>query len=180
MSQVPHTRWLSLRRHSSFWIWSSALSPLGSRRRSFLPSSAAPWEPQKLLVCLHYIRLEKNGGLPYPSPLCCSLFANLTSALAFQCLCLAARLNLIDLNVTIPGDLLQRLIACGRPVLALSCPQCPAAHSVAVPKCSCRRLGVVFPSCSHQPKDQLCSWLACFRCSGSEAVCARVGVCRLT
>ncbi|CAA6665381.1 unnamed protein product [Spirodela intermedia] len=69
----------------------------------------------RLSVCSSVVRGLKLGFLPPRFP-CCRVVRQLSDQQATTCLCYAARFGFLGLRVRIPGDLVQLLFYCGRPV----------------------------------------------------------------
>ncbi|CAA7410904.1 unnamed protein product [Spirodela intermedia] len=84
-----------------------------------LPGLRCVNETQKLADCallLHSIGFDPVRPLNSRLRPCCSLLMNLTSADASLCLCVAAKLNLLGPNISVPVDILLILRICGKPV----------------------------------------------------------------
>ncbi|CAA7402112.1 unnamed protein product [Spirodela intermedia] len=81
----------------------------------FFPFRSCRAQAARLSVCSSVVRGLKLGFLPPRFP-CCRVVRQLSDQQATTCLCYAARFGFLGLRVRIPGDLVQLLFYCGRPV----------------------------------------------------------------
>ncbi|CAA7411006.1 unnamed protein product [Spirodela intermedia] len=58
-----------------------------------------------LAICAPVLLVLKLLGIGNPNGPCCTLIRSLSANQAASCLCLAVRVNILGLNISIPGDI---------------------------------------------------------------------------
>ncbi|CAA6665226.1 unnamed protein product [Spirodela intermedia] len=108
---------------AAFLLFNLMFCTFASGQLLSLPVLKCVSKTLELITCGVVLNLIKIGGLTEPlNATCCALFSALTGDQAAQCLCAAIKINLLGLNVSVPGDIGLILTSCGKPVPVLSCP----------------------------------------------------------